>query len=111
MLLGVVQKYQSLCVSYMSFIHRFKVAGLPNTSSLDKLHEYIDKCSQLLDNHDPMIIPPFHAHVSISVPSDINNDDDIATLSAFPGGNMGCSNEVLCRFEVFAGQQQQGSPL
>ena len=88
----------------MNFIAQRKLAG-KLIQVLQDLHQYILDCSQILDNHDPMVSPLHHAHVSDSFPSNSNSDDDVATLHAFLS-NLGCIQDMLRHCEVLAGQQQ-----
>ena len=73
---------------------------------IEEFHSYIDQYCHLLDNKNPLVSPPCHAHISNSTPFDIISDDDVQTLSAFLG-NIGCSDKQVNQFEGFAGQQQR----
>ena len=91
--------------TYMNFVAHQRYSGQP-LQTFTNLHEYVLDCAQILDNHTPLVSPPPHAHHSNSFPSDSNSDDEVTTLSAYVS-NLGCDNNMLRCFEVFAGQRQR----
>ena len=94
--------------TYVNFVAHQRQNKRP-LQTFANLHQYVLDCDQILDNHTPLVIPPRHAHHSDSFPSNSNSDDEVATLSAYLS-NLGCDNNMLCCFEVFAGQQQRRPP-
>ena len=97
----MIQEYKNngLNQTYMNFVAHQRLGGQP-VKVFQDLHQYVLDCSQILDNHDPMVSPPRQAHISDFLLSDSNSDDEVAMLSAFLG-NLGCNNNMLCCFEFF----------
>ena len=94
--------------TYMNFVaHQWHTKRPLQTFA--NLHQYVLDCVHILDNTTPMVSPPRHAHHSDSFPSKSNSDDEVATLSAYLS-NLGCDDNMLRHFEVFASQQQHRPP-
>ena len=94
--------------TYMNFVSHQRYSGQPLQAFTD-LHQYVLDYDQILNNHTPLVSPPRHSRHYNSFPSNSNSGDEFAMLSAYLS-NLGCDNNMLRHFEVFAGQLQRRPP-